>query len=58
MPSAGNWPFSSPRKGCPSTSSSTARRRQLEQARPLAGQESKGDALRRALDELGAEGYR
>ena len=29
----------------------------LEQARPLAGQESKGDALRRALDELGAEGY-
>ena len=30
----------------------------LEQARPLMGQESKGDALRRALDELQAEGYR
>ena len=30
----------------------------LEQARLLVGQESKGDALRRALDQLGAEGYR
>ena len=30
----------------------------LEQARPLVGQDSKRDALRRALDELQAEGYR
>ena len=30
----------------------------LEQARPLVGQENKGDALRRALEELRAEGYR
>ncbi|WP_025781778.1 DEAD/DEAH box helicase [Candidatus Synechococcus spongiarum] len=30
----------------------------LEQARPLAGQESKGNALWRALDELRADGYR
>ncbi|MCY4173478.1 MAG: SNF2-related protein [Cyanobacteria bacterium MAG CAR3_bin_5] len=30
----------------------------LEQARPLVGQESKGDALRRALDELPSKGYR
>ena len=30
----------------------------LEQARPLVGQDSKGDALRGALDELQAEGYR